>query len=86
MKWHCRHLTVFEYINWEIEMTKDEIVLAVEEYIKNEKVKYAFMISGSWGSGKTYLYENYLVDAISRIGTGKDKRKTNVYWQRLSRR
>lgn len=37
------------------------------------------MIDGAWGSGKTYLYENYLVDAIDSVEVGKNERKQNVY-------
>ena len=37
------------------------------------------MINGSWGSGKTFLCENYLVDAISDIEVGKNERKSNIY-------
>lgn len=45
----------------------------------DENAKYAVLIDGAWGSGKTYLYENYLVDAIDSIEVGKNERKRNVY-------
>ena len=54
-------------------MKKDEIVKVVREYINNEKAKYAVMITGVWGSGKTYLYENCLKGEIDGIVSGKDK-------------
>lgn len=60
-------------------MNKEEINQAVENYIKNDNARYALLINGAWGSGKTFLYENYLVDAISSIEVGKNKRKTNIY-------
>ena len=47
-----------------IKMTSEEIVDAVISYVCDENAKYAILIDGAWGSGKTYLYENYLVDAI----------------------
>ena len=47
-----------------IKMTSEEIVDAVINYVCDENAKYAILIDGAWGSGKTYLYENYLVDAI----------------------
>lgn len=60
-------------------MNSNEIVDAVINYVRDENAKYAVLIDGAWGSGKTYLYENYLVDAIDSIEVGKDERKRNVY-------
>lgn len=60
-------------------MTSKQIIDAVIDYIRDENVKYAILIDGAWGSGKTYLYENYLVDEIDSIGVGKNERKRNVY-------
>ena len=62
-----------------IKMTSKEIVDAVISYVRNENAKYAILIDGTWGSGKTYLYENYLVDAIDSVEVGKNERKQNVY-------
>ena len=39
-------------------MTSNQIVEAVENYVRDESTKYALLIDGVWGSGKTYLYEN----------------------------
>lgn len=60
-------------------MTSKEIVDAVISYVCDENAKYAILIDGAWGSGKTYLYENYLVDAIDSVEVGKNERKQNVY-------
>ena len=60
-------------------MTSNEIVDAVTSYVRDENAKYAILIDGEWGSGKTYLYENYLVEAIDSIEIGKNERKYNVY-------
>ncbi len=60
-------------------MDRNEIIQAVQSYIRNDNSKYALLINGAWGSGKTFLYENYLVDAISDIEFGKNERKTNIY-------
>lgn len=60
-------------------MTSKEIVDAVISYVRDENAKYAILIDGTWGSGKTYLYENYLVDAIDSVEVGKNERKQNVY-------
>ena len=60
-------------------MTSKEIVDAVISYVCDENAKYAILIDGAWGSGKTYLYENNLVDAIDSVEVGKNERKQNVY-------
>lgn len=60
-------------------MTSKEIVDAVTSYVCDENAKYAILIDGTWGSGKTYLYENYLVDAIDSVEVGKNERKQNAY-------
>ena len=62
-----------------VKLDRHGIVQAVQAYIRNDNAKYAILINGAWGSGKTFLYENYLVDAISEIEAGKNKRKTNIY-------
>lgn len=62
-----------------IKMTSKEIVDAVISYVRDENAKYAILIDGTWGSGKTYLYENYLVDAIDSVEVEKNERKQNVY-------
>lgn len=62
-------------------MNKNEIIEAVHQYVLEDKLNYAVLINGSWGSGKTFLYQNYLVPDINSIEFGKDKklRKTNIY-------
>lgn len=60
-------------------MDRNEIVNAVQGYIRNDNAKNALLINGAWGSGKTFLYEKYLADAISDIEIGKNERKSNIY-------
>lgn len=60
-------------------MTTKEIVNAVRCYIQDKNAKYAILIDGEWGSGKTYLYENHLVNAINLNEMGKNDPKYNVY-------
>ncbi|MGS4345785.1 P-loop NTPase fold protein [Myroides odoratus] len=43
-----------------------------EEYLKFQ-TDYAFLISGKWGSGKTYFYKNVLESKIKDISTYNDK-------------
>lgn len=54
-------------------LDRNKIVNVVQSYIRNDNAKYALLINGAWGSGKTFLYENYLADAISDIVVGKMK-------------
>lgn len=60
-------------------MNSNETIEAVISYIRDENARYAILIDGVWGSGKTYLYENYLANAVESIESGKGKRKSNVY-------
>lgn len=60
-------------------LNRDEIIQAVQSYIRNDNAKYALLINGAWGSGKTFLYENYLADAVLDIEIGKNERKSNIY-------
>ncbi|MCM1237168.1 MAG: KAP family NTPase [Ruminococcus flavefaciens] len=60
-------------------MNRNEIVKNVQAYIRNDNAKYALLINGAWGSGKTFLYENYLAGEISDIEVGKNERKFNMY-------
>lgn len=60
-------------------MRKDELVQSVRDYINNDKAKYAVLIDGVWGCGKTYLYENILKDEIVKLEVGKNERKHNIY-------
>lgn len=60
-------------------MKKEEILNNVLNYINDDEIKYAILINGAWGSGKTYLYENYLINEIKKVECGKNKRKSNVY-------
>ena len=40
--------------------TESEIKSAVESYIREEETRYAIMIDGDWGVGKTHFWENQL--------------------------
>ncbi len=60
-------------------MKKDEIVKIIKDYVDNDKAKYAVLITGGWGTGKTFFYENYLKDKIVRVKNGGYDGKTNVY-------
>ena len=53
MAWACLWLL-------EGKMTSKEIVDAVTSYVRDENAKYAILIDGAWGSGKTYFWNNKL--------------------------
>ena len=55
-------------------MNREEIIGAIQEYVRNQKANYAVLIKGGWGVGKTFLYKNYLVDA-KLPGKGLRKRR-----------
>lgn len=60
-------------------MTKEEIIEAVRAYISDGNNTQAILINGEWGSGKTYLYDHYLVKEIISVEAGKNERKANAY-------
>lgn len=47
--------------------------------MNDDKAKYAVLINGEWGSGKTYLYENILKDEIAHLEYGRNESRGNVY-------
>jgi len=42
-------------------MTVTELNNYIEHYLKEDKTHTAIMLTGEWGSGKTYYIENKLV-------------------------
>lgn len=60
-------------------MKRTAIENRIKEYIEDDNANYAVLIDGPWGCGKTYLYENYLMDIISKNEDKKDNGKMNVY-------
>lgn len=44
-----------------IKMTSKEIVDAVTSYVRDENAKYAILIDGAWGSGKTFCMKTIYV-------------------------
>lgn len=57
-------------------MNREEILKVVKNYIENDHDKFAILINGAWGSGKTYLYENYLRTELEK---DNPKRKRHIY-------
>lgn len=41
-------------------LTEEEIKTELDDYLYRVKMKYAVLLNGSWGSGKTYFITNYI--------------------------
>lgn len=57
----------------------DKQVLDVIMQYANSKVDYAIMLSGPWGSGKTYFVENQLCPKLEETKDNKDNNITYIY-------
>ncbi|MBV6715567.1 P-loop NTPase fold protein [Paenibacillus chitinolyticus] len=51
---------------------------SIINYVKKDKTNYAVLLNGSWGSGKTYFWENTLRPEIEKIKI--DGKKLNVVY------
>ena len=60
-------------------MTREEIIAGVKDYIRDPKAQYAVLIDSPWGSGKTYLYKNYILPAIEAMTEPPVEEKINIY-------
>lgn len=49
----------------------------VKEYLEEDS-DYALLITGGWGTGKTFYYENYLVPIIEQTALGTDASKKHI--------
>lgn len=45
-----------------METEKENIISAVQYYLKKKDTNYAILISGAWGSGKTYFLKNKIIN------------------------
>ena len=59
--------------------SNDKIVAMIKDYIDNSIYKYAILLDGEWGSGKTYFIENILFKEISKHIENSEKYKSIVY-------
>lgn len=60
-------------------MYGNEIKQIIKEYLRNDKVEYAIMIDGEWGSGKTYFLTHSLIDVIQDIQDKKEEKRKYAY-------
>ena len=62
-------------------MDRYQIEEKIINYINDDSARYGVMITGTWGCGKTYLYEHYLKQSIEKMEFGKNEkdRKSCIY-------
>lgn len=48
-------------------LNSEQVILAVEEYLKKAPYEYALMLNGEWGSGKSHLVRHELIPRIEQI-------------------
>ena len=47
-------------------LSSEEIIASFLNYLDNTIYSYAYMLDGSWGSGKTFFVKNMLIPAIEK--------------------
>lgn len=60
----------------------EQIAKAIEEYISRDSTDYAVLITGKWGSGKTYFWKHTLQNMIEKLE--KDGRKFKTVYLSLN--
>ena len=58
-----------------ISMNK-HIIENLNHYITLPKPEYAVLLSGKWGSGKTYFIDKFVDDFLDKYKIGKEENKT----------
>ena len=43
----------------------DYLIKEIKKYIANDRINYAVLIDGEWGSGKTYFIKEELIPALN---------------------
>lgn len=60
----------------------DRIIDLVEDYL-NMNTEYAILITGEWGSGKTFYFNNVLKDNIQKVKAGGGKKSFKILYLSL---
>lgn len=47
-------------------MNKDELTAYIKNYLENDKTHSAIMLTGAWGSGKSYYIQNVLTNELNK--------------------
>lgn len=66
-------------MNNELFLSSEEIIEDFINYIEDPIYNYAYMIDGSWGSGKTHFVKKVLIPAIEKYQA--EKKKDNIEYQ-----
>ncbi len=57
-------------------LTEKEITNELDDYIYNVSIKYAVLLNGGWGSGKTYFIEDYIKKLEEKYELNKNDKTT----------
>ena len=57
-------------------LTEKEITKELDDYIYNVSIKYAVLLNGGWGSGKTYFIEGYIKKLEEKYELNKNDKTT----------
>ena len=62
-------------------LSSDLIKLQIKDYLLNKDTNYAYMITGEWGIGKTYLLKNTLIPEImeTSLSEGSSSKYRPIY-------
>ena len=60
----------------------DRIDILVKDYL-NMNTEYALLITGEWGSGKTFYFNNILKDNIQKVKVGSGKKSFKILYLSL---
>ncbi len=45
----------------------DELISILKDYVKETNTEYAVLITGDWGSGKTFFWKNNISNMLSKM-------------------
>lgn len=60
-------------------LTDEELKRELNYYIDNENIKYATLINGQWGTGKTYFIKEYIKELETKFKSKEDKNRKPIY-------
>ncbi len=59
-------------------LSEKEIIDELNDYLYNVKIKYAVLLNGSWGSGKTHFIKIYIESLEQKFEENKSE-KNSIY-------
>ena len=45
-------------------MDSEKLLKEINEYVNNDRINYAILIDGEWGTGKTYFIQEQLIPTV----------------------